>query len=754
MFAKLIVDIANANVDRLFTYSIPDGLDVKIGHRVLAPFGRGNRPTEGFVLQKTEAYDGDFAVKPIIKTMEPYPVLLEEQIELARWLAAAYHCTLCEALRLMLPAQLRGSKIKEKTIRTVTVAEGIDTEAARQSFLKKDGTPRSPRQLEVFELLLKAGTMSVADLGSVISGAAQAVAALIAKGYVTEQGFITFRSPFDSMPQRDAPPELTEAQASAVQAINGGNPGQVFLLHGVTGSGKTEVYLNVIQKTLDEGGGAIVLVPEISLTPQTTERFRKRFGDTVAVLHSRLSAGERFDEWRRLRLGRARVAIGARSALFAPVEGLGLIIIDEEHEPSYRSETTPKYSADEVAVRRARLAGARLVLGSATPQLVSYLRAKQGAYTLLELPERINGIPMPDVDIVDMRSEFLSGNTGVFSRELAELLKKTVASGKQAILFINRRGYSYHGECRSCGFVFTCPNCEVAMTYHKYDDTLRCHYCGHVQRVPHTCPQCGSKFIKYTGIGTQQVEEQLKKLIPNVRCLRMDTDTTGGKNSHKEILSAFTNGEADVLIGTQMVAKGLDIPGVTLVGVVFADASLFHSDYRSGERTFQLLTQVAGRAGRAVDGDTDKKGRVVIQTNAPGHRAVRLAAKHDYKAFYKAEIQDRLSTLFPPFAVFVRALFECREEKNAAEAAERFSKKADAVMNEALAKENAASEVLFNAYGPAPIRKREGLYRYAVVIKLARTKHTAEAIKALWQLGDASNEEGFRGVEVNPNDLL
>lgn len=755
MFAKLIVDIANANVDRLFTYSVPDELQVKVGHRVLVPFGRGNRPTEGFVLQIIPDESVDFEVKPILRTMEPYPVLLGDQIELAKWIRTAYHCTLCDALRLMLPAQLRGARVKEKTVRTVVVSEGLDAEAAWKTLLKKDGSPRSPKQLEIFDLLVKTGQpVSTAELNAFIPNSSPAIAALIQKGYITEQGFITFRSPFEASAERDTPPQLTSAQTAAVDAIDSGSPGQAFLLHGVTGSGKTEVYLHAIQKALDGGGGAIVLVPEISLTPQTTERFRKRFGDTVAVMHSRLSAGERYDEWRRLRLGRARVVVGARSALFAPVEDLRLIIIDEEHEPSYRSETAPKYSADEVAVRRARLAGARLVLGSATPQLISYLRAKQGAYTLLELPERINGVPMPEVEIVDMRAEFLAGNNSVFSAKLASLLKECVAEGHQAILFLNRRGYSYHGECRACGKVFSCPNCDVSMTYHKFDDTLRCHYCGHVMRVPRVCPDCGSHFIKYSGIGTQQVEEQLKKLIPGVRCLRMDTDTTGTKNAHTRILEAFASGGADVLIGTQMVAKGLDIPAVTLVGVVNADASLFHSDYYSGERTFQLLTQVAGRAGRAVDGAEDKKGRVIIQTNAPGHRAVRLAAKHDYKAFYKAEIEERLKTLFPPFSVFARALFECADESAAADAAGAFAARAEAAVLEALKADNAENELLFAAFGPAPIRKREGLFRYAVIIKLARTPHTSSAVRALWREADAFNAEGFRGVEINPTDML
>lgn len=755
MFAKIIVDIANANVDRLFTYSVPSGLDVRPGHRVLVPFGRGSRPTEGFVLQIIPETDTDFEVKPVIKTLEPYTVLLEEQLRLAEWIKKAYHCTLCEALRLMLPAQLRGSRIKEKTVRTVTLAQGLDPAAARNALLKKDGSPRSPRQLEVLELLIKTGQpVSTAELAAFIPGASAAVSALEQKGIITEQGFVTFRSPFAGAAERDVPPELTPDQTRAVESVNNGSPGQVFLLHGVTGSGKTEVYLGAIRNALEQGGGAIVLVPEISLTPQTTDRFRKRFGDTVAVLHSRLSAGERFDEWRRVRLGLARVVVGARSALFAPVENLKLIIIDEEHEPSYRSETAPRYSADETAVRRARLCGARLVLGSATPQLISYLRAKQGAYTLLELPERINGVPLPEVDIVDMRSEFMAGNNSVFSRELAGLLKKCTADGRQAILFLNRRGYSYHGECRACGWVFTCPNCEVSMTYHKFEDSLRCHYCGYSMRVPQACPHCGSRFIKYSGVGTQQVEEQIKKLIPGVRCLRMDTDTTAAKNSHRDILESFIGGEADILIGTQMVAKGLDIPAVTLVGVVNADASLFHSDYRSGERTFQLLTQVAGRAGRAVDGSDDKKGRVVIQTNAPGHRAVRLAAKHDYKAFFNAEIKDRLDTLFPPFSVFARAVFENADEAEAARLAAEFAAEAESAVKAALAPDNAEAELLYAAHGPAPIRKREGLYRYAVIIKLARTKRTAAAVEALWRLSDEQRTEGFRGVEINPTDLL
>lgn len=755
MFARVIVDIANSNVDTLFTYRIPEELDVRKGHRVLVPFGRGNKPIEGFVTDIANEAEGSFEIKDIVRTLEPYTALLPDQLELAKWIARAYDCTLCDALRLMLPAEMRGKRIAEKTVRTVAIPDGIDKTAARASLLKKDGTPRAIKQLEVFDLVSSIGApVSVADLNGHIPSASAAVSSLISKGLLCEKGFETFRSPFSEPVPRDTAPELTPAQKAAAEAIEEGAPGAIFLLFGVTGSGKTEVYLDAIQKALNEGGGAIVLVPEISLTPQTTDRFRKRFGDTVAVMHSRLSAGERYDEWRRIRLKKARVVIGARSAVFAPVEDLKLIIIDEEHEPSYRSETKPCYSADEVAIRRVKLNGARLVLGSATPQLVSYLRAKQGAYRLLELSVRINGIPMPEVEIVDMRAEFLNGNNGAFSKKLEDKLKKCIANGEQAILFLNRRGYSCHGECRVCGYVFTCPECDVALTYHKFDSTLRCHYCGHTQRVPKECPECGSKFIKFSGIGTQQVEEQLKALIPGVRCLRMDTDTTGGKTSHRDILDCFASGGADVLIGTQMVAKGLDIKGVTLVGVVSADASLFHSDYRSGERTFQLLTQVAGRAGRAPVNGEIKKGMVVIQTNSPSHRAVRLASTHDYKAFFELEIKDRLRTLFPPFAVFARALFEMSEEEAVAKACDRFAQNASAALEMEFAPLNAQGEILFITSGPAPIRRRAGLYRYSVIVKLARTKNVSVAINALRKLADEERTEGFRGLEINPNDLL
>ena len=751
MIAKVIIDIANTNVDRLYSYCIPCDMTISPGQRVLVPFGRGNKPTEGFVILLTEDADVGIELKSVIRPLENYTVLLDEQLALAAWISRAYRCTKADALRIMIPAKLRGARVKEKTVRTIRLDPNADVDAFMTTLCKKDGTPKAPKQVEVLDLVKNCGLeLTRADINSIIPGAASALNALVKKSILIETDRETYRDPFLGRKiKRTAPFELLDDQRAALDKINSAPSGSVLLLHGVTGSGKTEVYMQAISSALSIGGGAIVLVPEISLTPQTTDRFRGRFGDTVAVLHSHLSDGERFDEWRRIRFSRARVVVGARSAVFAPIEGLKLIIIDEEHEPSYQSEITPKYSAVEVAKRRAAITGARLLLGSATPSLTSYYRAKRKQYTLLEMPNRINGVPMPRVDVVDMRTEFLAGNNSIFSKALSDAVTSCVERGEQAILFLNRRGYSSHAECRACGFVFTCRNCDVALTYHKYDNTLRCHYCGEVLPMPRLCPECGSEFIKYMGIGTQQVEEQLKGILPNVKTLRMDTDTTSGKNAHRDLLDAFTRGEADVLIGTQMVAKGLDIPNVTLVGVVFADSTLFHSDYRSSERTFQLLTQVAGRAGRA-----EKEGRVIIQTNAPEHRAIALCTKHDYIGFYNIEIGDRMHTLFPPFSFFVRSMFVSRSESAASKSAERFAETVSERLLAALSPIGAEKELLLIMNGAAPIKRRDGEYRYAVIIKLLRSVHSSMALDIIFSAADEIDSECYRGTEVNPQDML
>ena len=523
-----------------------------------------------------------------------------------------------------------------------------------------------------------------------------------------------------------------------------------FLLHGVTGSGKTEVYMQAIAKALDMGGTAIVLVPEISLTPQAMDRFRGRFGNNVAVLHSRLSPGERYDEWRRIRLGRAKVVLGARSAVFAPLENIKLIVVDEEHEQSYSSEITPRYNAIEVARQRCRLGGGTLVLGSATPSIATYLRATKGKYTLLEMPHRINGLPMPRVEIADMRAEFAGGNTGIFSAPLYDALKTCLDKGEQAILFMNRRGYSTFVSCRGCGYVFKCDNCDVSMTYHKLENAMKCHYCGCVKPIPKVCPECGKPYIKFFGIGTQQVEEQLKENFPGVTCLRMDADTTRTKDAHYSILSRFAKGEAQVLIGTQMVAKGLDMPGVSVVGVIAADASLHIPDYRSCERSFQLLTQVAGRAGRASG-----NGRVIVQTYNPEHPAVVLASRHDYKGFFDYEIAMRRAALFPPYSLFIRVLFVHGDPAPLAEAAESFADGLYRTMIASLKEQGADErELLYMTCGEAPIKRRQGHYRMHIVLKLARTKHTPKVIEAIYAYANDHRTEYFSSLELNPGDLL
>ncbi len=755
MFARVIIDIAHANVDRLFTYTVPEELHVRPGQRVIVPFGAGNRKTEGFVLEVSETTDVDSVVlKPILRTMEPYPALTEEQIKLACWIAGSYHCLLVDALRLMIPAQMRGSRIKEKTVRTVRIREGVDAKKEMDALLTKAGVSRAPKQTEVLGILSQTETyMSTADITAFIPGAAGAIAALIKKGILEEEGKESFRNPFHhTVKKKTEPLPLTEAQQQAYEGIVECLDAKegTCLLYGITGSGKTEVYMQAIARVVKEGGKAIVLVPEISLTPQAMERFHSRFGERVAVLHSRLSAGERYDEWRRIRLNKVDVVIGARSAVFAPVENLRLIIVDEEHEPSYYSEMTPRYGAVEVAARRAKLSGAVLVLGSATPSVAAYKRGLAGTYKLLSLPERANGQPLPEVEVVDMRNEFLSGNNSIFSASLYGALRRCLDAGEQAILFMNRRGYSTFVSCRGCGYVMKCRNCDVSMTYHKSGEMMKCHYCGETARIPTVCPECGKPYLKYFGVGTQQVEEQLLTHFPGVTTVRMDHDTTRTHNAHEALLSRFQSGGAQVLIGTQMIAKGLDIPNVTLVGVIAADSMLHIPDFRSSERTFQLLAQVAGRAGRA-----EKTGRVILQTYTPDHPVIELAAKHDYPGFYEYEIMTRRAALFPPYGLFLRTVLTGENEDILAEETNRIAAGLKEAVEAALAAAGATGpELLYLEASPAPIRRREGVYRYQVLLKLARTKHTAAAIRAAYAFHDIHRRPGMSEIEVNPTNMF
>ncbi len=620
MFAKVIVDISNNELDRVFDYDVGD-LCVEPGCRVSVPFG--NRVIEGYVIELTESSELSLdKVKNIIGVMDAYPVITPEMMKLMEYMRKRYNLRIIDVLRLFIPSQMRGGKVKELVQKIVCIDDKTPVVIKENAVMQK----------QAYEYVKERGTVPYSELSSRCSAAA--VRNLVQRGIfkVTEVG--VNRVPYKDVKRENKFVTLTPAQQSAVDEISSGSK-QTFLLHGVTGSGKTEVYMRCISDQLDRGKTAIMLVPEISLTPQVFALFRARFGEKVAILHSGLSVGERFDEWRRLISGEAVVAVGARSAVFAPLSDLGIIIIDEEHDSSYTSESNPRYFTSEVARFRRDYNGCNIVMGSATPSIESYYKAKIGEYKLIELPERVNHKPMPHISIVDMRKEVLAGNNDVFSRELTDKLASCISEGNQAIIFINRRGYSSYLMCRSCGYVAKCDRCDVSLVYHKEDDVLKCHYCGSMYKPFSICPKCGSAHVKRGFVGTEQVVERIKQLF-NVNVVRMDNDTTQGKDAHLKILEEFASGSAQVLVGTQMIAKGHDFPNVTLVGIVDADMSLHFSDYRASERTYQLITQVAGRAGR------DKKtGSVILQTYSPSHYVYKFAISNDYKGFYEKECNLR-----------------------------------------------------------------------------------------------------------------
>lgn len=547
--------------------------------------------------------------------------------------------------------QLIKDKVRKKTVKTVAAAvSGEEAEAALASF-----SAQARRQKEVLQFLLEVGVpMSLQEVLSTLRVTGGTVNKLAEKGFAAIEDVEVFRDPYkDRHFQGTTPLERTPEQDVVYGRVAGVLDERkfgVFLLHGVTGSGKTEVYLQTIERCISLGRQAIVLVPEISLTPQMVERFKGRFGGKVAVMHSRLSTGERYDEWRKIREGRVQVAIGARSAVFAPFKDLGLIVMDEEHETSYKQEETPKYHARDVAVRRARQHGAAVILGSATPSLESYHAARsqaddEFAPQLLEMKQRPSGSRLPAVHIVDMREELRDGNRSMFSRKLHEGIASRLERGEQTVLFLNRRGFSTFVMCRTCGYVAGCPECDISLTYHQKSNNLRCHYCGYAEAAPSVCPECGSEHIRYFGTGTQRVESELAKLFPGIRVIRMDVDTTTEKGSHEKLLQAFREKKGDVLLGTQMVAKGLDFPDVTLVGVIAADTALNLPDFRSAEKTFQLLTQVAGRAGRH-----QLPGEVFIQTYTPDHYSIIHASGHDYGSFVRDELNHRKNLHYPPYS--------------------------------------------------------------------------------------------------------
>ncbi len=594
--------------------------------------------------------------------------------------------------------------VGDRKIRAVRLRITPEEAAETAAQLEK----KAPVQARMLEILSVNNFMSTADLSRFAEGSASAVTALYKKGCIELFDLVIERRAFKKSKSIETPPEMTDEQAAAVftisTAINEGAQ-KTFLLHGVTGSGKTEVFMRSIQAALELGKGAVVLVPEISLTPQMVSRFLARFGERIAVFHSHLSQGERYDQWKRIKNGEADIVIGARSAVFAPLKNIGVIIMDEEHSDTYKSEMSPRYHAREVAFFRAEKHGSTVILASATPSVESYFMARTGEYELIEMKKRYNKSSLPDISIIDMRGELARGNRSMFSGALMRELEKNIENGEQTILLMNRRGFSTFVSCRSCGYVAECPNCSISLTYHKYENNLKCHYCGHTQENYTICPACGSRYIRYFGGGTQRVEEETRRLFPAASILRMDVDTTSRKHGHEKILKQFAEEKTDILIGTQMVAKGLDFENVTLVGVVSADTMLHINDYRSAERTFDILEQVCGRAGRGR-----KMGRAVIQTYSPENEAVKLVKTHDYKGFYQGEITERKMMWYPPFSRIIAVLFS-GENEEAVSGASRFFLKAMGDIT--LIRQN------IQILGPIPsaLSKIKNKYRWQLLIK-------------------------------------
>ena len=656
LFADIIIDISHSELDRTFQYRVPEELQQQIepGNVVEIPFGKGNRPSKGYVLRLTDQPSFDpRKIKPVTRIVTDLAGAESRLTALALWMRDYYGSTTVQALRTVLPVRQKAAPREKKTV--VLTLSGEALQEKLEWFRKKNQKAR----LRLLEALAAEPSLPYEIVTGTLKITPSVLRAMEEQGILTCESQHVYRTPqlirslFEqesrssseqaSFSQRTV--TLNEEQQAVVDGICGEwetNPDGRYLIHGVTGSGKTEVYMELIACALAHGQQAILLIPEISLTYQNVMRFYRRFGDRISILHSRLSQGERYDQFERAKNGDIDIMIGPRSALFTPFSNLGIIIIDEEHEPSYRSETVPRYHARETAVRRGMLEHAKVVLGSATPSLEAYYGARQGAYRLFTMSSRAAGGTLPAVHTVDLREELRAGNRSILSRFLRERMENCLAQHQQMMLFMNRRGYAGFVVCRACGHVMKCPHCDVSLSLHR-NNRLICHYCGHQEAAVQKCPKCGSGYIGGFRAGTQQVEEIVAKEFPQARILRMDADTTRGKDGHAEILRAFSKKEADILIGTQMIVKGHDFPDVTLVGILAADLSLHVSDYRASERTFQLLTQAAGRAGRGT-----LAGEVVIQTYDPEHYAVTCAAAQEYVSFYEKEIACRSLSGYPP----------------------------------------------------------------------------------------------------------
>ena len=758
MIAEVIIDRSSKKLNRTFDYNIPKEIEdiVIIGSTVLVPFGNAKTLEEAYVVGIKQSTN--FEVKDIAKVKHN---LTEKQIRLAKWMSKKYFCNVSECIKLMsAPGSKRKNEVKEKTINSIYLAKDIE----EIEFEIHSGKIKSEKQKRALEFLKENEGATVGEVEMFTDCSNAILKTLEKNGYIEFVEKKIERNPLENKEvEKTQKLELTEEQKIAFDKINASiqeNRYEEFLLYGVTGSGKTEVYLQLIEKVLEKEKTAIMLVPEISLTPQTINRFISRFGkEKIAVLHSKLSIGERYDEWNKIKEGKANIVIGARSAIFAPTENIGIIIIDEEHDSSYKSESSPRYNAKEIASILGKHGDFPVVLGSATPDISTFYKATAGKQTektissdsnnknnainknitLLTLTKRANNASLPEVEIVDLKQELAQGNRGVLSTSLYEAMQKNLQDKKQTILFLNRRGFSTFIMCRECGYTVKCKNCNISMTYHRFENKLKC---GFEQKVVTTCPNCNSNKIRYFGTGTQKIEEEVNKIFPNATTIRMDVDTVTKKNSHEEILEKFKNDNIDILIGTQMIVKGHHFPNVTLVGVIAADTSLNIDDYRANERTFQILTQVAGRAGRERI-----KGKVIIQTYNPDNFSIDLAQKQNYEDFYNIEIALRKQLKYPPFCDIIVISFTGTNQKELISTSEYVYKYL----------ENKMDKQKFSIFRPvpSPIDKIQNKIRWRMIIKGKMTAKAYEDInECLANVYSKSIKNTKVWADVNPNNMV
>lgn len=737
MIVEIIINTNVKTLNKTFDYNVPDDLEPKLGDRVYVHFGNQKKLDEGIIIGFKDK--SEYKLKDIVKIQKDN--ISENRIKLAQWMSNRYFCNLSECLKLMLPPgtgnKEETKRTKEKTLNVYslskTIAE-IETDIENKLI-------RGNKQIDVLRLLYDNHNMSLQDIEIMAKASSATVKTLVDKGYLKQSEKQIERDPFQEKEiQKTNELRLNIEQQDAYYRIN--EPGE-YLLYGITGSGKTEIYLQLIKRELEKGKTAIVLVPEISLTPQTIDRFTSRFGkEKIAVLHSKLSNGERFDQWNKIKEGKAQIVIGARSAIFAPLKELGIIIIDEEHDSSYQSESTPQYDALEIARKIVDEENIKLVLGSATPDTRTYKNALEGKISLIELTKRANNARLPEVEIIDLRDELANGNHNMISTKLKNEIQKNIESKNQTILFLNRRGFSNFIMCKTCGNVIKCKRCDISMTYHKDENKLKCHYCGLEEQVPNKCPNCGSKELKYSGSGTQKLEEEVHKLFPTASTIRMDIDTVTKKHSHEDILTKFKEDKIDILIGTQMIVKGHDFPKVTLVGVISADNALNIGDYRASEITFQVLTQVAGRAGRG-----EQNGKVIIQTYNPDHYAIECAKEQDFKKFYQIESKIRKTLKYPPFCDIIVLDFSSLNKHEI----QRDTKKLHQYLKNRIINEKFG--VLLYSPLPCPIEKINDRYRWRMIIKCIYDEKMNKLLKETLEEFYKFKTNTRLSIKQNPNNM-